>query len=522
MTGLRKGLVGLIAMLALLTSLPAAAQTIESLVMPGDVVSGHAEIETECASCHLPFNRREQRNLCIDCHELVAIDIELHLGYHGRSEDGSTEECSSCHTDHEGRNADIVELDETTFDHDFTDFALLGHHADAECVDCHVPDEKHRDASNECSSCHAEDKPHEQDPAELCTDCHNESEWADVHFDHDSTDYALIGKHAETACNECHDVVKFEGTDDTCFACHEDDDEHNGKSGNDCGNCHNPTDWADTSFNHQRDTDFPLEGGHAELACGDCHTDDPFGDEMDMACVSCHLEDDDHEGHNGIDCAACHSDVSWTDSIFDHSRDTEYELLGSHADLACVDCHVEPIFEVELETECASCHVDDDVHEGSQGEQCADCHNETTWEDVPYFDHDLTKFPLLGEHDNVECEDCHDTQVFVDAEEDCVACHLEDDNHDGVFADNCASCHNPVAWDLWLFDHNAQTDFLLEGAHVDVACEDCHRSSLEQMQKIGTSCIDCHRSDDIHDGEFGPDCGRCHSDSTFEEVRSLQ
>ena len=45
MTELKKGLFGLIAMLALSTSLPVSAQTIESLVMPGEVVLGHADIE---------------------------------------------------------------------------------------------------------------------------------------------------------------------------------------------------------------------------------------------------------------------------------------------------------------------------------------------------------------------------------------------------------------------------------------------------------------------------------------------
>jgi len=509
-------------MLALSTSFPATAQTIESLVMPGDVVLGHADIETECSSCHLAFERAQQRALCLDCHELVAIDVELHLGYHGRSQEARTDECATCHTDHEGRSADILGLNEDEFDHTLTDFELLGHHTDAVCADCHVPEEKHRDASGECSVCHLEDKPHEQDPAELCSDCHNESDWIDVHFDHDSTDYPLIGKHAETACTDCHEIEIFQDGPDTCFGCHEEDDNHDGRSGNECEKCHNPESWTDTSFDHARDTDFALDGRHAELTCDDCHTEDPFNDVMETTCVSCHLEDDEHEGHNGTDCAACHSNDAWTDSQFDHARDTDFTLNGAHAEAACVDCHVEPVFETAPATACSSCHLEDDSHEGTQGEQCEDCHNEVKWEEAPFFDHDLTVFPLLGEHGNIECEDCHETPVFVDAADNCVGCHLEDDDHNGVFADNCDSCHNPVAWDLWLFDHNTQTEFLLEGGHVDVACADCHRGSLDSMQKIGASCIDCHRAEDIHDGEFGPDCGRCHSDSSFEEVRSLQ
>jgi hypothetical protein len=490
--------------------------------MPGDVILGHANIESDCSSCHLAFNRSEQRALCLDCHEEIASDIEVRLGFHGRSDEASIAECSSCHTDHEGRNADIMGLDEDTFDHDLTDFELLGHHAETLCADCHLPEEKHRDVSADCAACHTEDKPHEQALEADCIDCHNESDWVEVSFDHDTTEYPLLGKHMDTICLDCHVVEVFADAPDTCFGCHEEDDNHHGRSGNQCETCHNPTDWNDSSFDHDRDTDFRLEGRHGELACTDCHSDDPFSDVMEMTCVSCHLEDDEHEGHNGVDCASCHSNDSWTDSVFDHARDTEFSLNGSHADIACVDCHIEPIFETAPGTSCVSCHLEDDSHEGTQGDQCDDCHNEIDWEEAPFFDHDLTRFPLLGEHDNIECDDCHETQVFVDAADDCIGCHLEDDNHDGTFADNCESCHNPVAWDLWLFDHNVQTDFLLEGAHVDVTCADCHRSSLASMQRIGASCIDCHRSDDIHDGEFGADCGRCHSDSSFQEVRSLQ
>ncbi|MBT6210728.1 MAG: cytochrome C [Woeseia sp.] len=523
MSDIRLAVTGLLIMFAFCTSTPSAAQSIESLVMPGDVIEGHAYLEEDCSVCHIPFSRSEQRALCLDCHELVAIDIELNLGYHGRAPNARSDECSACHTEHEGRGADIVDLDEETFDHDLSDFELLGGHVEVACVDCHLPNLTYREASIECDSCHIEDMPHDEKPTVLCIDCHNESEWVDVHFDHDEgTNYPLEGKHAEVACRDCHEVEVFAGEDDSCVACHAEDDSHNGRSGDLCETCHNPTSWNDSSFDHTRDTEFQLLGRHNELACNDCHSEDPFADTMDMACVSCHLEDDDHNGHNGVECDSCHSNDSWTDQLFDHARDTEYALNGAHAEVACESCHIEPIFEVALEENCVSCHLEDDAHEGSQGTDCVDCHNEVSWEDVSSFDHDLTQFPLLGEHDNIACDDCHETKVFIDTNSECVDCHVEDDPHEEIFADNCDVCHNPVAWDLWFFDHNTQTEFELQGAHVEVTCEGCHRSSLATMQRIGFQCLDCHRSDDVHDGEFGADCGRCHSDTSFEEVRSLQ
>ena len=495
---------------------------IETLVMPGEVIEGHAELEAECSNCHKAFDRARQRVLCLDCHEDVAADVKAVAGYHGLFDDARSDECSSCHTDHKGRNANIVQLTEASFDHQFTDFELLGAHLQPACADCHAPDTLHRDAPGACNDCHNDDDVHKETLGTNCADCHQSTEWNDATFDHDMTDYPLLGKHQEAACLDCHEDSTYQNAPTTCFGCHSDDDAHDGRSGQECDTCHNPTDWHDSSFDHTRDTEFVLEGRHAQLTCDDCHTDNPFQDEMDKTCVWCHLEDDQHSGHNGDNCGSCHNNSDWAETLFDHDRDTDYDLHGAHQTIACADCHVEAIFEVELKTTCESCHLEDEVHEGALGKQCENCHAEISWQDPVFFDHDLTKFPRLGLHREPECDDCHASQVFTDTESECVSCHLEVDPHDGHFEDSCGACHNPVAWDIWTFDHNVQTEFVLEGAHAVVACDDCHRSGLAKMKGIDGSCISCHRASDIHDGEFGADCGRCHSAESFIEVRSLQ
>ena len=82
--------------------------------MPGDVIKGHAKLESECSNCHVLMNKSGQDRLCLDCHKDVAADVAGKRGYHGRIELGA---CRSCHTDHKGRDARIVKLDERTFDH---------------------------------------------------------------------------------------------------------------------------------------------------------------------------------------------------------------------------------------------------------------------------------------------------------------------------------------------------------------------------------------------------------------------
>ncbi|MCP5091440.1 MAG: cytochrome C [Gammaproteobacteria bacterium] len=507
---------------AALTYSSSSAQEIETVLMPGEVIAGHAEYEPECSSCHAMFNKSAQRQLCMDCHEDVGADIEASAGYHGLHPEASNDQCSSCHTEHEGRDAQVVNLDEDNFDHDFSDFEIVGAHLDAECADCHSDAEKHREAPSDCIACHRDDTPHEDTMGDDCASCHQSTEWTDAEFDHDTTDYPLIGKHQEAACLDCHGDSTFLDAPTTCFGCHESDDAHDGRSGKECENCHEPTDWNDSSFNHARDTEFPLEDSHAKATCDDCHSEKPFEDEMNMACVTCHLEDDEHDKHHGDQCDTCHATTAWAETTFDHDVHTDYELLGGHQEVACNDCHIKPIFEVELMTSCDACHLDDDPHEGVLGTLCESCHTEVNWQDPVFFDHDLTRFPLLGTHEDNECEDCHSTQAFANEEVACVSCHLDDDTHDGNFQDRCDDCHNPVGWDIWTFDHDLQTEFPLEGAHIDVVCDDCHRIPLEKITAIDGSCRNCHRADDVHDGEFGSDCGRCHAAGSFTEVRSLQ
>jgi hypothetical protein len=519
---LRKTLIGLAVVPAFMTTQASFAQEIETLVMPGDVISAHIDIESECSSCHKLFDKSSQRVLCLDCHEDVAADVNQEVGFHGRHAEASSAQCSSCHTEHEGRNAVLIILDEEDFDHAFTDFELLGAHQDAECSDCHERSKKHREADDQCVDCHKEDEPHQDRMGTDCGNCHQPTEWLAAEFDHDTTDYALLGKHGDAACLGCHEDRTFPSPPTACIDCHAEDDAHDGRSGNDCANCHNPSDWHDSSFDHSRDTDFELLGKHAELSCGDCHSESPFDDVMDIACVSCHLDDDEHDGHNAEQCDTCHSNSTWPETKFNHDTDTEYGLRGAHKEIACNDCHVEPIFEVELVSTCESCHAEEDPHEGSLGVLCENCHTEVTWQDPVFFDHDLTSFPLLGVHDEKECEDCHKTKVFTVVDDSCTACHEDDDPHRDNFTGRCGACHNPVAWDLWVFDHNVQTEFELSGAHIKVACNDCHRSTLRKMKAVNSSCGNCHRADDIHDNEFGFDCGRCHSADSFSEVRSLQ
>jgi hypothetical protein len=510
---------------SLLGPMTANAQfrAIERLVMPGPLAAAHEPYEDECASCHVQFDRRRQRDLCLACHEDIALDLATSSGFHSRSPDVGDTECAQCHSDHGGRDQDIVGLDVDAFDHDLTDFALLGSHVDVNCDDCHGPEQTFHAASTECVSCHRDDDQHRGNLGTACADCHESTTWSEASFHHEAnTGYALDGAHALAHCASCHVDEQYEATPNECISCHRNDDEHMGNNGTECQTCHNAQAWTELLFDHFATSGFALIGGHADLDCESCHTGNKFEQSLSSECVDCHRDDDAHAGVNGSECADCHKVNDWHDVTFDHARDAGFELHDAHADLACESCHIEPVAVSRPETTCFGCHADDDPHSQQLGEDCGSCHGEADFTTDVRFDHDLTAFPLLGRHDEAQCEDCHESHAFLDAPEQCIDCHADDDAHGDRLTSDCSRCHTPNDWTLWVFDHNVETQFVLDGAHAGLDCLACHRQPIGDGEiNLATTCGSCHRADDPHDGEFGPDCAQCHTTESFGALRAM-
>jgi hypothetical protein len=508
-------------MIGCLPHTQAHASSFEELVMPGKVIEGHAEYEGECTKCHRPFSKSAQAQLCLDCHEKVDADITEKAGYHGRIPGIKEMECKRCHSEHLGRGADVVQLDPETFNHGLTDFELKGAHTSTACKRCHKADKKFRDAPKACFDCHEADDPHDGRLGEKCNDCHNERRWANTEFDHEDTDFSLQAKHEEVLCNACHPNERYEKTPKTCQSCHRLSDVHNGSYGSKCQDCHSPKGWDEPTFDHDKDTEYKLETAHKEVRCGACHTSDDLWDEKTpTSCHGCHQNDDEHKGRYGDKCDSCHAPTNWDKATFDHDDKTDFKLRGLHKDTACKGCHRGNVEEEERRsTDCLSCHRKDDVHKGQQGEQCDLCHNETGWGDRVFFDHDLTRFPLIGLHAVTPCEECHLGAQFQETALDCDTCHEADDVHERNLGSDCASCHNPNDWGLWIFDHNTQTEFELDGSHEGLACDGCHQRPVKKTVKLSSACGHCHQQDDIHDGGFGPHCARCHTTEAFDAIR---
>ena len=208
-----------------------------------------------------------------------------------------------------------------------------------------------------------------------------------------------------------------------------------------------------------------------------------------------------------IPCENCHTNTSWAPirAIPEFSHDaTRYPLRGMHEKVSCTGCHTKPIF-TNVGKSCSDCHAD--IHRAQFGANCAQCHTVLGWQvSVQSIQQHFNRFPLLGAHAVVECQECHKNAAvgnYLGLSTACSSCHLMDwqqttnpvhPSAGAAFAAaNCSSCHS---FDNWLnakFDHSS-TGFLLTNGHANVACALCHINNNYNLTIAPTDCgnSQCH------------------------------
>lgn len=502
--------------------------------MPGKVIQGHAKYEDDCKNCHKRFDKAAQDRLCMDCHKEIGNDVAQKQGYHGKQM--QQKECRGCHTEHKGRLAKIVHLDEKTFRHAETDFVLKGKHAEEQvkCEDCHKLKEKmgngkpmrYRDAPHDCVDCHKkdDDKAHHGRLGRDCAKCHGEKDWKVPDFDHSKTDFDLRGKHVDVKCKECHIDGRYKDTPTRCVECHRKDDDksHKGVFGQKCEKCHGEKSWKeDILFNHDQDTKFPLRDKHRDAKCSSCHK--AQDEKLKTACVSCHRKDDKHNGTLGEKCDECHNARDWkSPKGFDHDKDTQFPLRDKHKEAKCDKCHTTGHRYEKLALDCWSCHKQDDekAHRGNFGHKCETCHKENDWK-KPFFNHDKdTRYPLRFKHFDVKCDKCHTGRLYEQKLRDvCYDCHKktdEDKGHHGNLGEKCEKCHSEKGWTTDVkFDHDKDTKYPLRFKHREVKCDKCHTTPAYR-EKTSSECYACHKKDDKHNGQEGRKCEECHNEKSWK------
>ena len=160
---------------------------------------------------------------------------------------------------------------------------------------------------------------------------------------------------------------------------------------------------------------------------------------------------------------------------------------------------------------------------------CENCHTNSGWKPirgVPEFDHNRTKYPLLGRHVGVQCTQCHTSLVFAKAGTHCEDCHA--DIHRGQFGSNCEQCHTAKGWELHPQELKQHMNrFPLVGMHALIDCSECHKSAaVGQFTGLSTTCLTCHTADyqkatepDHKTAGFPLTCETCHSADTWYSAK---
>jgi hypothetical protein len=227
------------------------------------------------------------------------------------------------------------------------------------------------------------------------------------------------------------------------------------------------------------------------------------------------------------DCASCHNSKSWkvarNEMKFDHNT-TQFKLTGQHQAVDCKSCHQTLKFQ-EAKSECASCHTD--MHSNTLGPDCARCHDTKSWIIANTRSmHQMSRFPLQGNHAVVDCAACHKSSTNLQFEPlgvECVNCHRNDylatkaPNHQqSSYSTNCIECHGVKAtgWTTTSFEHGFFP--LTEGHQIN--CIECHKTG--SYQKISNECVTCHQKNynsttnpNHQQTGFSTSCAECHTTS---------
>ena len=170
------------------------------MVAPGPLISAHANLETNCFTCHAPL-RGPVADLCISCHKVADIGLRTTEGlpvvaktpiksFH---QGLTAQNCMACHTDH--TTPALTSRTRPLFSH-----LLLN-----------------PETRENCTSCHTAPKTavHSVPPAQ-CTQCHSQTAWKPATFDH--TRLFVLDKDHNVPCTTCH--MTSDQWQYTCYGCH--------------------------------------------------------------------------------------------------------------------------------------------------------------------------------------------------------------------------------------------------------------------------------------------------------------
>ncbi|MHC4377172.1 MAG: cytochrome c3 family protein [Planctomycetota bacterium] len=472
---------------------------------PGDLSASHAPVDElhgsrGCAECHGDFGAGLRAG-CESCHGEIETQLAEVRGFHGvlaaLGSPTPPEACGACHTEHLGPDSQLVTQ---------ASFRLAGF----ESLESYL---------------------------------------------HEGLDFGLDGAHDALDCAECHplahaeflgeDERRFMGQTQDCASCH--DHPHEGGMAKACADCHGQTHAFAELDGFEHPAGFPLEGGHAGVACAECH--EPGGrysvEALDRAqgtlpkrdCRACHESPHAAPRFLGVlaqaefdaafdDCLRCHSANDAGFQVWGHER---FVALGPgwHAATGF------PLEDPHHEQDCRACHGEAqqpfaERFPGRAAQDCAVCHGD------PHRGQFFERAVALGAANLAGADGRVATPIASAAE---LAAELE--------RVSCLQCHRTQEFLPTTFgiEAHAHTDFPLFESHLAVACDDCHPREADGFQDFTSAPVDCaacHDSDHAAGltllargvaafesaapvGELADwqGCDACHGQTRFDRVESF-
>jgi Ni/Fe-hydrogenase subunit HybB-like protein len=361
-----------------------------------------------------------------------------------------------------------------------TDASVIQAPSRASCLPCHQDPQALSSAGageDEITALVVEPQPPDTPHGRLdCVTCHHgDGATEDVEAAH----YSLIRNTSEGGaeiCVACHSDLPDEFPQDRLRTPH-DEVTHGEVAGVSCSDCHG-------GVGHGFD---PVSGETIcpMGVCLDCHQDLQLDPEL-SDCSACHIRS--HEPVASIDCSHCHqSTETWQDvSASAHQLD----LGGGHAEVSCLECHVQPVEDHALD--CAGCHQPGD--EPHYGPDCGTCHTPTSFQEAQLPDHPVA---LTGEHKNAACAGCHgEGQPTPDFT--CSNCHEPAGTH---LPGECSICHTPEGWAssiAFVVDLAPQMVHGIDGQEECLLCHDptgeTKPSPCNHTDYVNEQCVLCHKT----------------------------
>ena len=151
-----------------------------------ELLGMHADLD--CLSCHRSGNYQDKiAKTCEGCHRAD----DAHAARFGGK-------CEDCHDNEHWKPVPYDHLARHKF-------ALVGAHASIACDACHTAPTAAQKLGTRCADCHRAEDVHGGKVTGGCENCHGQEGWRKgLSFDHDLTDYPLLGLHRVVSCAQCH------------------------------------------------------------------------------------------------------------------------------------------------------------------------------------------------------------------------------------------------------------------------------------------------------------------------------